>query len=229
MLRLENKVALITGATGGLGSAVTRTFLSAGATVAGSSTSVETAGILDPNFTPLRARLSSLAAARSLVDEVLAKLHRIDILVHVVGGFAGGKPVAQTDDTTLEQMLDLNLRTLFHAVRAVVPHMRKQGSGRIVAVGGRAAVDPQPVIGAYSASKAAMLSLVQTLALENKDRQITANVVLPATMDTPANRAGDPGADFTKWVPTEKVASVILWLASDAASHVNGAAIPVYG
>jgi NAD(P)-dependent dehydrogenase (short-subunit alcohol dehydrogenase family) len=118
---------------------------------------------------------------------------------------------------------------VFHIVRAVVPYMRRQSGGRIIAVGSRAAVDPQAGIGAYAASKAAMLSLITTVAKEHADQGITANVVLPATMDTAANRAGDPKADFSKWIPTGQVASTILWLASDAASHVNGSAIPVYG
>jgi NAD(P)-dependent dehydrogenase (short-subunit alcohol dehydrogenase family) len=107
--------------------------------------------------------------------------------------------------------------------------MRKQGGGRIVAVASRAAVEPQALVGAYGASKAAMLSLMRTLALENQDLGITVNVVLPGTMDTAQNRAGDPKADFSKWIPPAKVASTILWLASDGVSHVSGAAIPVYG
>jgi NAD(P)-dependent dehydrogenase (short-subunit alcohol dehydrogenase family) len=107
--------------------------------------------------------------------------------------------------------------------------MRRQARGRIIAVGSRAAVEPQPFIGAYSASKAAMLSLVTTVARENADLGITANAVLPSTIDTAANRAGDPDADFSKWIPPAKVAAAILWLASEEASHVSGAAIPVYG
>jgi NAD(P)-dependent dehydrogenase (short-subunit alcohol dehydrogenase family) len=223
------RTVLITGAKGGLGTCVTQAFLAAGDTVAGSSRSISEADFAHPKFIPMAAELSNAEAARRLVDDVVARFERIDVLVHVVGGFAGGSPVAETDDATLDKMLDLNLRPVFHIVRAVVPHMRRQSSGRIVAVGSRAAVDPQAFIGAYSASKAAMLSLMTTVAKENADLGITANVVLPGTMDTAANRAGDPKADFSKWVPPGKVASTILWLASDAASHVSGAAIPVYG
>jgi NAD(P)-dependent dehydrogenase (short-subunit alcohol dehydrogenase family) len=229
MNELEGRIALITGAKGGLGSCVTQAFLAAGATVVGSSRSIAAVDFPHPRFVPIPAELSSADAARQLANEVVARFQRIDVLVHVVGGFAGGSPVADTDDATLERMLDLNLRSLFHVVRAVVPHMRRQSAGRIVAIGSRAAVDPQAMVGAYNASKAAMLSLMITLAKENADLGITANVVLPATMDTPANRSGDPNADFSKWVPPAKVASAVLWLASDAASHVSGAAIPVYG
>ena len=229
MSEFEDKVVLITGAKGGLGTCATQAFLAAGATVAGSSRSISAADFPHPKFVPMPAELSSLDAARKLADGVAARFQRIDVLVHVVGGFAGGSAVADTDDETLERMLDLNLRSVFHVVRAVVPHMRRQAAGRIIAVGSRAAVEPQAMVGAYNASKAAMLSLMVTLAKENADLGITANVVLPATMDTPANRAGDPKADFAKWVPPGRVASTILWLASDVASHVSGAAIPVYG
>lgn len=229
MNQLENKVTLITGAKGGLGTSVTQAFLSSGATVVGSSRSIQISDFAHPNFTAIPAELSSVEAARSLADSVLVLHGRIDILVHVVGGFEGGKPVADTDDATLDHMLDLNLRSAFHITRAVIPHMRKQAGGRIVVVGSRAAVQPQALVGAYSASKAAMLSLMQTLALENADLGITVNVVLPGTMDTAATRAGDPKADFSKWVPPAKVASTILWLASDDSSHVSGSAIPVYG
>lgn len=225
----ENKVALITGAKGGLGTCVTQAFLTTGAVVVGSSRSIAAADFPHPNFTAISAELSGVEPARALADAVVAQFGRIDILVHVVGGFAGGKPVADTDDAELERMLDLNLRSVFHVARAVVPHMRKQGAGRIVAVASRAALEPQPMVGAYSASKAAMVSLMRTLALENEDLGITVNVVLPGTMDTPQNRAGDPKADFSLWIPPGKVASTILWLASDAASHVSGSAVPVYG
>jgi NAD(P)-dependent dehydrogenase (short-subunit alcohol dehydrogenase family) len=126
-------------------------------------------------------------------------------------------------------MLDLNLRSAFHILRAVIPVMRASGSGRIVAIGSRAAVEPQPSIAAYSASKAALVSLMRTVALENKDHGVTANVILPGTMDTPANRASEPAADFTRWIDPQQVANLALWLVSDAASQVTGALIPVYG
>ena len=116
---------------------------------------------------------------------VIAKWEKIDVLVHLVGAFAGGQSVADTDDATLEQMLEVNLRAAFHMFRAVLPGMRARGAGRILAIGSRTAVDPQPMVGAYSASKAALVSLVRTIALENKDRGISANVILPGTMDTP--------------------------------------------
>jgi NAD(P)-dependent dehydrogenase (short-subunit alcohol dehydrogenase family) len=107
--------------------------------------------------------------------------------------------------------------------------MRRAGSGRIIAIGSRAAEDPGPSVGAYSASKAALVSLIRTVALENKDLGITANVLLPGTMDTPANRKAMPGADTSKWVEPASVAALLAWLASDTGKDVNGAVIPVYG
>src|SRR5207237_1620889 len=106
---------------------------------------------------------------------------------------------------------------------------RKSGDGRLIAIGSRAAVDPGPGVGAYSASKAAMVSLIRTVALENKDAGLRANVILPGTMDTPANRKDMPNADFSKWVRPASVASLITWLAGDAGKDINGAVIPVYG
>jgi NAD(P)-dependent dehydrogenase (short-subunit alcohol dehydrogenase family) len=125
--------------------------------------------------------------------------------------------------------LEMNLNSAFHILRAVIPHMRKAGSGCIIAIGSRAAEDPGPTVGAYSASKAALVSLMRTVALENKDAGIAANVILPGTMDTPANRKAMPGADTSQWVQPASVASLIVWLAGDGGKDVTGAAIPVYG
>ena len=229
METLDGKTALITGAKGGLGTYVTETFLAAGANVAGVSRSIQQTDFPHPRFFAVPAELSSLNAAQTVVKELAGRFPRIDILVHLVGGFAGGTSVAGTDDATFERMLDLNLRSAFHIFRAVIPVMRESGSGRIVAIGSRAAVEPQPSIGAYSASKSALVSLVRSVALENKDTGITANVILPGTMDTPANRAADPAADFAKWIDPQQVANLVLWLASGAAPQVTGAVIPVYG
>jgi NAD(P)-dependent dehydrogenase (short-subunit alcohol dehydrogenase family) len=175
------------------------------------------------------AELSTGEAARQLADEVAAKFQRIDVLVHLVGGFAGGKPVHETDDATLDRMLDMNLKSAFFMARAVLPHMRKQGAGRIIAIGSRAAVEASPGAGLYAASKAALVSLIRTIAAENKDRNISANAILPGTMDTPVNRKSDPLADFSKWVQPGQVANLTVTLALDGLSEVSGAVIPVYG
>jgi len=126
-------------------------------------------------------------------------------------------------------MMNLNLNAAFYVLRAVVPVMREAGRGRIIAIGSRQAVQPAANVGAYSASKAALVSLVQTVALENKDKNIRANAILPGTMDTPANRAAMPKANFDKWVKPAHVADLVVMLAGDVGGEITGAAIPVYG
>jgi NAD(P)-dependent dehydrogenase (short-subunit alcohol dehydrogenase family) len=229
MRSLDGKVALITGAKGGLGSFVTEAFLAEGAQVVGVSRSIQASDFPHPAFSAMPAELSSGDAARKLVAGVVARFGGIDALVHLMGGFAGGRSVADTDDATLEKMLDLNYRAAFYVARAVLPQMRQQGGGRILAVASRQAVEPGAMVGAYSASKAALVALIRTIALENKDRSISANTVLPATLDTPANRAADPEADRSLWVHPSQVAALLVHLASDAGAQVTGAAIPVYG
>lgn len=227
-MTLANKVALITGANGGLGMAVTRAFLEAGAQVAGVSGKIRDSEFNHPKFSAFPGEIAS-ESARTICSAVLAKFGRIDALVHLVGAFKGGKSVAETDDDTFRGMLDANLSAAFYIIRAVLPDMRARGSGRILAIGSRTAIEPAPMVGAYSASKAALVSLVRTVAIENKGTGITANVVLPGTMDTPANRAAMPNADPSKWVQPSQVASLLVHLASDQASQISGAAIPVLG
>ena len=223
------KTALVTGANGGLGTQVTKALLGAGFAVVGVAPKIQQSDFDQPNFTALPASLDSLAAAQKVVDSVIARSGKIDLLAHLVGGFAGGQTVAETDDATFQRMFEMNLNSAFHILRAVLPQMRKAEGGRIVAIGSRAAEDPGPKVGAYSASKAALVSLVQTVARENKDAGITANVILPGTMDTPANRRDMPGADLSQWVQPASVASMIVWLAGDAGKDVTGAVIRVYG
>jgi NAD(P)-dependent dehydrogenase (short-subunit alcohol dehydrogenase family) len=223
------KTALVTGANGGLGMHVTQALLDAGFAVVGLAPKILQFDINHSNFTPLPAALDNLEAAKKAADSVITRFGKIDVLVHTVGGFAGGDTVADTDDATFHRMFDLNLNSAFHMLRAVIPHMRKAGAGRIVAIGSRAAENPGPTVGAYSASKAALVSLIRTVALENKDAGIAANVILPGTIDTPANRKAMPGADTSAWVQPASIASLIVWLAGDAGKDLTGAAIPVYG
>lgn len=226
---MKPKVALVTGANGGLGSYVTRAFLDAGATVIGVSRKIQPSDFNSPAFTALPAEISTAAGAKSMVDTVVARFGRLDVVVHTVGGFAGGQSIAETDDATFQRMFDLNLNSTFYLLRAVLPAMRKTGNGRIIAIGSRAALEPGAGVGAYSASKAAMVSLIRTVALENKDVGITANVILPGTMDTPANRKAIPNADVSKWVQPSNIAGLMTWLAGDGGKDINGAVIPVYG
>ena len=226
---MKGKVALVTGANGALGSYVTKALLNAGAVVVGVSRKIQQADFDSASFTALPAEISTAAEAKSIVDSVVARFGRLDVVVHTVGGFAGGQSIAETDDATFQRMFDLNLNSTFYLLRAVLPAMRKTGNGRIVAIGSRAALEPGPRVGAYSASKAAMVSLIRTVALENKDVGITANAILPGTIDTPANRKSMPSGDYSRWVQPASIAALITWLASDSGKDVNGAAIPVYG
>jgi NAD(P)-dependent dehydrogenase (short-subunit alcohol dehydrogenase family) len=226
---MTDKIALVTGANGGLGTSVTKALLDGGFAVVGLAPKIQQSDFDHPNFIALPAALDNLNTAKKAVDTVIARFGKIDVLAHLVGGFAGGQTVADTDDATFQRMFDLNLNSAFHILRAVIPHMRKGKAGRIIAIGSRAAESPGPTVGAYSASKAALVSLIRTVALENKDAGITANVILPGTMDTPANRKAMPAADVSQWVQPASVASLIVWLAGDAGEDVTGAAIPAYG
>jgi len=226
---MDNRIVLITGAKGGLGSFVTEAFLAAGDTVVGTSKSIQASDFPNPRFVAMAADLTDAASAGQMVDGVIQRFQRIDTLVHVMGGFSGGKPIAETDDATWDRMMNLNLRSAFNIFRAVFPRMRAAGRGRIVAIASRAAAEPVANIAAYGASKAALVSLVRSAALENKDLGITVNAILPGTMNTDANRKSDPTADFSRWVPPENVADLVVFLSSDAAAQITGAAIPVYG
>jgi len=223
------KVVLIAGASGGLANFVPEGFLAAGSTVVGVARSIQQSAFAHPKFVALPTDLTRRDSAKEMGDAAMARFGRIDVLVHVMGGFAGGELIEDTDDVTWDKMMNLNLRSAFNTLRAVLPHMRKAKQGRVVAIGARSAVEPKGYLSAYCASKAALVSLIRTAALEVKDDGITANVILPGTMDTPANRADMPTADFSKWVPPSRVTSLVVWLASEEASQVNGALIPVYG
>jgi NAD(P)-dependent dehydrogenase (short-subunit alcohol dehydrogenase family) len=226
---LAGQIALVTGANGGLGTFVTKSLLEAGATVVGIARSIAAGEAHDSRFYPVSADLTDPQEVRNLVARLAAQFHKIDVLVHVMGGFAGGASVAQTDDATWRKMMDLNVNAAFYVFRAVVPVMREAGYGRIIAIGSRQAMQPAANVAAYSASKAALVSLVQTVALENKDKNIRANVILPGTMDTQANRAAMPKASVEKWVQPAHVAELVVLLAGDAGGDITGAAIPVYG
>jgi NAD(P)-dependent dehydrogenase (short-subunit alcohol dehydrogenase family) len=229
MNEFDNRVVLIAGAKGGLGSSVTQAFLAAGAMVAGSSKTIRDSDFAHPRFAAIPADLTVAESARQLVDAAMHRFGKIDALVHVMGGFAGGQPIPETSDETWDMMMDLNLRAAFNILRAVIPPMRKARRGRIVAISSRQAVEPAANLSAYNTSKAALVALMRTAALENSDAGITANTILPGTMNTEANRKASPDADASKWVRTERVASLAVFLVSDAGAEITGAAIPVYG
>jgi len=225
----DNQVVLITGAQGGLGTYVTRAFLEAGAQVIGSARKIDDSAFPHPRFAGIPADLTRAEDAAALATAAVERFQRVDALVHVAGGFAGGSPIHETGDAAWDAMMSLNVRAAFYILRAVIPHMRRQKRGRIVAIGSRAGVEPAANVAAYAASKAALVSLLKTAALENRDAGITANVILPGTIDTAANRGFDPGGDHSKWVSPQKLAALAVFLASGDAADISGAAIPVYG
>jgi len=229
MNEFENQVVLITGAKGALGTAVTQAFLAAGAMVAGSSKTIQDSDFSNPLFAAIPADLTVAESAGYLVNGAVRRFGKIDALVHVMGGYAGGMSIPETTDETWDLMMNLNLRAAFNILRAVIPQMRQAGRGRIVAISSRQAVEPAAYLSAYNASKAALVALIRTAALENKDDGITANTILPGAMNTEANRKAMPDANPSKWVQTEHVARIVTFLASDAAAAITGAAIPVYG
>jgi NAD(P)-dependent dehydrogenase (short-subunit alcohol dehydrogenase family) len=215
---------LITGANGGLGTAVCQAFLETGAKVIG----VARSWTEPVSFTTLSVDLTTAEGCDAMLAQALEH-GPIDALVHLLGGFGGGQTVAETSDKTWDGMMTLNLRAAFCAMRAVLKPMTAAKYGRIVAVGSRAAVEAAPNFAAYSVSKAGLVALVKNVAAENKELGITANVVLPSTIDTPLNRKAMAGSDFSRWVTPESIAKTLVWLASKEAGDVSGAVIPIYG
>jgi NAD(P)-dependent dehydrogenase (short-subunit alcohol dehydrogenase family) len=234
--RFSGTVALVAGGTGGLGHAVSLAFLREGARVVVTYRKPEEFAALKSAASAGASSLAGYdldvtdeAAARQLVGRILTENGRLDALVNMVGGYAGGVKLWQLDTKVFDQMLALNLRSGYALSRAVVPAMLKQGHGAIVNVCAKAAFDHAAGASAYAASKAAALALMDSLAADVKGTGVRVNSILPSIMDTDANRKAMPGADFAKWPKTEDVARVILFLCSDDARVVHGAAVPVYG
>lgn len=233
---LEGKSGIITGGTGALGRAVTEAFVKAGARVA-------VPYIVDEEIQLLRSRLKQSMTkvllqkvdlfkepdVRNSVAFFSKKLHRIDFLVNLVGGYFGGPTIAETDERDWDRMMRLNLKPTFLACKAVLPYMVKRKYGRIVNVASESGLKGEGTLGAYSVSKSGVLRLTETIADEYRERGITANSILPRIIDTHANREAMPKANFSRWPKPEEIAKVVLFLTSDDSKLVSGAAIPVYG
>jgi NAD(P)-dependent dehydrogenase (short-subunit alcohol dehydrogenase family) len=228
-MTMKDKVVFITGANGGLGSSVTRAFLQQGARVIGASRRIKAADFPHPNFEGMAFDFNKLDEIKSSVAKIVVRYGRLDILVHVLGGFAGGPSIPETTDEMWQQMQSINLTSAFRVFRETIPHLRKSAAGRLIAIGSLTAAQPHANLGAYVVSKAALAMLVETVAVENADAGLTANVILPGTMDTPGNRKAMPDADFSKWAKTGDVADLVISLAGDHAKHLTGLAIPVEG
>jgi NAD(P)-dependent dehydrogenase (short-subunit alcohol dehydrogenase family) len=234
--KFDGKVALVAGGTGGLGRAVTLAFLEEGATVAVTFRQQEELDALKKLAGANAARIEAFAvdvtdeaAVRQLVEKILAKYGRLDALVNTVGSYAGGVKLWELETKVFEQMLALNVRSGYALSRAAVRAMLKQGRGAIVNVASKAAFDHEAGAAAYAASKAAAVAMLDCLAAEVKGSGVRVNSILPSIIDTEANRKAMPKADFAKWPKPEDIARVILFLCSEDARVIHGAAIPVYG
>jgi NAD(P)-dependent dehydrogenase (short-subunit alcohol dehydrogenase family) len=224
---MDGKVIVVTGSLGALGKVVAQAALARGARVAG----VDHAQVQTP-ATANRIELggvdlSDAAQAKTAIDAAASHFGRLDALINIAGGFAF-ETVAEGESKTWQRMYALNVATALNASRAALSHLASAGAGRIVNIGAMGALQAGAGMGAYAASKAGVHRLTEALAAEWKGK-ITVNAVLPSIIDTAANRASMPNADFAKWVTPQELAEVILFLASDAASAVTGALIPVNG
>ncbi|MEX1157518.1 MAG: SDR family NAD(P)-dependent oxidoreductase [Thermomicrobiales bacterium] len=222
---LRNRVVLVTGGTGSLGRGVLAELRAANATV------ISTAHRPTPPIEGVEIEVADLRdhnQAVPLVARIVARHERIDGLVCLVGGFSGGSFI-QTDHQTWSEMVELNLHTAVIAARAVLPGMIERGYGRIVTVGSRPAIDPTPNTAAYAAAKAAVVAMTRSLGRELRGSGVTANCILPSTIDTPQNRESMPRSDPSRWVTPEEIGRVVAFLCSEAAGVIRGAAIPVYG
>jgi NAD(P)-dependent dehydrogenase (short-subunit alcohol dehydrogenase family) len=224
---MNGKVVVITGALGALGTAVAEIALKRGAKVAGLDHAPSQMPATPDRLELGGVDLSESIAAKTAIDAVIAHFGRLDALINIAGGFTF-EPVAEGDTKSWQRMYALNVLTALNTSRAALSHLAASGAGRIVNVGALGALQAGAGMGAYAASKAGVHRLTEALAAEWKGK-VTVNAVLPSTIDTAANRASMPKADFAKWVRPQELAEVILFLASDAASAVTGALLPVAG
>jgi NAD(P)-dependent dehydrogenase (short-subunit alcohol dehydrogenase family) len=224
---MNGKVIVITGALGALGRVVADAAVARGARVAGIDHAPSQAAATAQRIELGGVDLSDSAQAKKAIDAATAHFGRLDALVNIAGGFTF-ETVADGDIKSWQRMHALNLLTAVNTSQAAIPHLAASPAGRIVNIGAMGALQAGAGMGPYAASKAGVHRLTEALAAEHKGR-ITVNAVLPSTIDTAANRASMPKADFSKWVTPQELAEVILFLVSDAASAVTGALIPVAG
>lgn len=233
---MSERVVLVTGGAGNLGQAVVTTLVEAGGRVALPLYQTELPEALvtlqsshPERIHPFALDLTTERGAKQAIRQTLEWGGRVDAVVHLVGGYAGGQRLADTVVEGWDRMMDLNLKSAWLIARFALPPMVEQGGGALVFVASRAAVSGRSGHGAYAVAKAGVITLVETIAEEYGADGVRANAVLPGTMDTQANREAMPGADWSSWTPPGAIARVIEFLASPASAAINGAAIPAYG
>ena len=228
--------AVITGGTGGLGTALVRRLLRRDYRLAVSYLLPEEADrfereldIDEDRLTLRRIDATNPEAVNGFIKEIADEFGHINVVTALVGGWAGGRDVEETDDVRFERMLDLNLRSAFYVSRAAIPYLRQADWGRLLLIGSRAAFDNPPGQAAFNVAKAGVVALGKTIAQELEGTKATANVLLPSVIDTPAMRATAPYADYVNWPTPDEIASVAEFLISEESGVMTGAAVPVYG
>lgn len=232
----EPRVIVLTGGTGGLGTAVVKRLANQNYRFAVTYLVPEEArlfekavGVDEDRLMLSRVDATNTAEVTAFMQQVADRFGSVHIVCSLVGGWAGGRDVEETDDLRFDRMIDVNLRSAFATVRAAIPHLKKAGWGRIVLIGSRAAGESPAGQAAFNAAKAGVAALGLTVAQELDDTDITANVIVPSVIDTPATRKALPFADYINWPTPEEIAAVIEFVLSDASGVISGATIPVYG
>jgi NAD(P)-dependent dehydrogenase (short-subunit alcohol dehydrogenase family) len=223
------RTAVLTGVTGGWGRAVLERFLVGGWRVTATHLPGEDPSSLPDEVNALPTDLTDPESAQAAVASARERFGDPVALACVAGGFAMAGPVEETPLEVWRGQLDLNLHTAYTTTRAVLPGMYAAGGGAIVYLGTAAAVEPFAGASAYIVSKAAVLALMRAVDAEGRKRGVRANAVLPRIVDTPRNRAENPGADFSRWTTGAELAGIVHWLCTDEAAAISGAAIPAYG
>ena len=233
---MTTPVAVLTGATGGLGTALTARLIKRGYLIGATylvpdeATAYETAFLHDEDQVLLQ-RVDAVEPDEitAFMDATAERFGRIDAVAALVGGWAGGRDVAETDNVRFERMIDLNLKSAFYTVRAAIPHLEAAGGGRILLVASRAAIDNPPGQAAFNVAKAGVVALAKSVAQELEEVKITVNVLLPSVIDTPATREALPFSDYMTWPTPDEIAAVAEFVMAGEARVISGGAIPVYG
>ena len=229
----SNKIVLVTGGTGALGSSITKAFAESNATVISSYISDREKGQAQTENKStvqlVKVNITKEEEVLKLVSSIIDQYSRIDILVNVVGAYIGGKSVHELDEEEWDLMMNLNLKSAFLISKHVIRQMLSSKYGKIIHVSSKNGLHSEGYDSAYSASKSGLIRLVESLSKETKESNINVNCIMPSTIDTQANRKAMPNEDFNKWVKPENLANVVLFLSSEESKTITGAAIPTFG